>query len=370
MKVTVDRIKFAEAFGVVSMGGSIKSPREILQNVKIVADSSQLRLTATDMETGVIAELKDCVTIEQGGSALLPIARVGSMLRESTDETITITAHDNIVLLEGSRSKFRIPSSNPDEFPAVESFDDSEYYETGCVAIGTALQRTVFACDTESSRYALGGVKIESDENKLIFVGTDGRRLCLMRIGGESIGGHQFHGSVIVPQRAVKLIQKAVSEADGSVRIRSSSNSITVETDVATVFTRLVEGRYPSWENVIPSVDEYKSIEIPAGVLQAAVRQASIVTDNESRGVQLTFDNGSLSVEASASEIGESKVDIVIAYDDHEVTVMVDFRYLIDVCRVIPASDVLTFYFADNARPVLLTSDDGYHGVIMPMSNR
>src|SRR6056297_1685223 len=167
MKITCQRDTLANAFALAASIAPTRSPKEILQNVKVTAAGAKLTLSATDQEVGIRLDVTEGVEIATEGTALLPVQRTGLILRESNDETLTIETDDSGIRLSGQRSKFRLPGSNPDEFPSVREFDEEQYHEIGTRLFRQMLHRTAFATDTESSRYALGGVLLEMDETSV-----------------------------------------------------------------------------------------------------------------------------------------------------------------------------------------------------------
>ncbi len=369
MKITCQRESLTNAFALAASIAPTRSPKEILQNVKVTAAGGKLTLTATDMEVGIRLELEDGVEIETEGTALLPVQRTMAILRESNDETIHLETDDSGIRVRGSRSKYRLPGNNPDEFPAVAGFDEEKYHVVPTRLFREMVKRTVFATDPESSRYALGGVLLELDETSVIAVGTDGRRLARMQGVGESIGGHQTTGATtIVPTRAIQLMERALSDKDETVDVAARSNDLLLRTSRAVIYSRLVEGRYPNWRQVLPQRSGAIQLDMTVGPLFAALRQAAIVTDHESRGIDFTFADGTLKLEASTAEIGESQIELPIAYDGEPIVLTMDHRYLADFCKVLDNEANFIMEIESGAAPALLTTDDGYGYVIMPMA--
>ena len=223
MKIVCQRESLTHGFMLAASIAPSRSPKEILLNVKVTASGGKLTFAATDMEVGIRLEVEEGVEIEIEGSALLPVARTMAILRESTDETLAIETDDSGIRISGSRSKFRLPGSNPDEFPSVVDFEEDKYHEISTRLFRQMVKRTVFATDAESSRFALGGVLLEMEETNVIAVGTDGRRLARMEGIGESHGGHQTTGmTTIVPTRAIQLMERAVSDKEETVDVAVS----------------------------------------------------------------------------------------------------------------------------------------------------
>jgi DNA polymerase III subunit beta len=370
MKITCDREKLASAFQLAASVAPARSPKEILQNVRITATGKSLMLSATDMEVGIRLEITEGVEIETEGSVLMPVQRTMSILRETTDDTIQIAAVDTQIHIKTNRSKFRLPAANPDEFPQVATFDeDSSYHEIPTRLFREMVRRTVFATDADSSRYALGGVLLELEGESVIAVGTDGRRLARMEGKGVSVGDHKTSGmTTIVPTRAISLMERAVIDSDETVRLTARSNDLLLRTPRCVIYSRLVEGRYPNWRQVFPKRDNASQIDMTIGPLFAALRQAAIVTDHDTRGIEFTFGNGTLKLEANTAQIGESSVEMPIAYDGEEVVLKMDHRFVADFCKVLDNDASFLFEIESSNAPALLSTADGYGYVIMPMA--
>ena len=167
MNITCNREALLSSFQTASTIAPARSPKPILQNIKIETSSEQTILIATDMELGIRIAVDD-VEVETPGSAVLPVARFGSLLRENSDEKLHISANEQGIRVKGERSEFNLPAQNPSEFPNVEAFHEEQYYEVSGRLMNELIRRTLFATDTESSRYALGGVLLEFEENKVM----------------------------------------------------------------------------------------------------------------------------------------------------------------------------------------------------------
>ncbi len=371
MKISCNRETMAAAFQLAASVAPTRSPKEILQNVRITASGGTVQLTATDTEIGIRLEISEGVEVHNEGTALLPVARTMAILRESSDAVLHLATDDTAVLITTERSKFRLPAANPDEFPTIEGFTENAYHEIPVRLFRELVKRTVFATDAESSRYALGGVLLELEGTEVTAVGTDGRRLARMQGSGTAIGGHQTTGmSTIIPTRAISLMERAATDSDGVVHIAARQNDLLLRTPRCVIYTRLVEGRYPNWRQVFPRREHAQQISLVVGPLFASLRQAAIVTDHDSRGIDFTFQDGTLKMEATTAEIGNSQVEMPIGYEGEPVTLKMDHRFVADFCKVLDNETVVTCEIENENSPALLTTDDGYAYVIMPMANR
>jgi DNA polymerase-3 subunit beta len=368
MKIICNREKLLHAFQTAAAIAPARSPKPVLQNVKLEVSSAAATLMATDLEVGIRYDVSG-IEVEALGAALLPVARFGSILRESSDATFRIESDHDGTTVRGERSQFKLPSENPLDFPAISQFSDASYYEIPARLFRELIRRTVFATDNESSRYALGGVKLEWQNNVLTAVGTDGRRLARMEGPAQAVGEPAPFGEVtVVPTRAMQLLERALSEDSTEVQLAVRQNDILVKNPRATIYSRLLEGRYPRWRDVFPRRENSLKLNLTVGPVYAAIRQAAIVTSEESRGVDFTFGEGTLVLAGQTAEVGQSRVELPISYDGKPISITLDPRFMIDFLKVLEPEKTFTFDLQDSDAAAVCTTDDGYGYVIMPLA--
>lgn len=368
MKIQCNRAKLLEAFDIAAAVAPKRSPKAILQNIKIEVSDGRAVLSATDLEVGVRIQASE-VHVQATGIALLPVIRFGAILRESTDETLSIEADSQGTLVRGERSEFKLPGENPDEFPAVAPFAEAKYHEIPARLLKEMIRRTTFATDPQSSRYALGGVLWEFGAATLTAVGTDGRRLAKMEGPALAVGDVEAtEQPTIVPTRSLQLIERSLSDADAKVQLATTGNNVIVQSPRLTLTSRLVEGRFPRWRDVFPRRESSVTIDLPVGPFHAAVRQAAIVTSEESRGVDFIFGEGVALLTGQAAETGQSKVELPIGYSGAKIAIMLDPRYLTDFLRVLDSEKTFHLEIKDSESAAVCHTDDGYSYVIMPMA--
>jgi DNA polymerase-3 subunit beta len=369
MRIKANREHLLSAFQTAAMVAPARSPKPILQSVKLKVSGGNTELMATDTEISVRLDVEG-VEAETDGEVVLPVSRFGAILRESTDETLALETDGNEIVVSGSRSKFRLPAENPDEFPEVATFDESKYHEVPARLMKELIRRTLFATDTESSRYALGGVLLVFDESKVTAVGTDGRRLAKMEGPAQSIEGHQTaeKATTIVPSRAMQLLERALSDNDAEIKVAARANDLIVKSPRATISARLVEGRFPKWEDVLAERPSMSQVDVSVGPLATAVRQAAIVTSQESRGINLCFDDGTLVLSGNTAEVGESRIEVPVAFNQEKIQLSLDHRFLSDYLKVLDADKSVAMKVLDNDSPAIFHTDDGYSYVVMPLS--
>ena len=369
MKISCDREQLLQAFQTVAVVVPSRSPKPILQNVKLEVTADTATLSATDLEVAIRHQVTG-VDIQIPGMAVLSVSRFGSILRESNDQTLHLECDATSTTIRGERSQYRLPAENPADYPQVTSFEESSYFEIPARLLRELIRRTVFATDSESSRYALGGVKMELSEGIITTIGTDGRRLAKMTGPiGQTGEPENVDQTIIVPTRAMTLIERALSPSDTEVQIAFKGNEILVNSARATISARLLEGRFPDWKKVFPEGGHGSvNMDLAVGATHAAVRQAAIVTSEESRGVDFTFGDGMLVLSGRAAEVGQSRIELPIAYNGAEITVTLDPKYVTDFLKVLDADKTFIFEVKDAESAAVCRTDDGFGYVIMPLS--
>lgn len=368
MKVQCSREALSHAFQTASSVAPTRSPKPILQNVKFEASAAGGVLSATDLDVGIRMTVPG-IEVDAPGTAVLPKERFGSILRESIDDRLQIETDGTNLLVRGQRSEFRLPAEDPAEFPAVPAFDEAKYHELPARAFRELVRRTVFSTDTENTRYALGGVLIEIVGDRLTGVATDGRRLAMVEVPAKAVGGHQPpEGSTIIPARAMQLLERALGDTETDLRLAFRGNDVLICTERLTISSRLLEGRFPRWREVVPKRDNTVKVELTVGPFHSVVRQAAIVTYEDSRGIDFDFKEGTLTLSSRGSKLGQARIELPIAYQGREVGITLDPRYVSEFLRVLDAETSLTVELSDAENAAVCSTDDGYKYVIMPLA--
>lgn len=367
MKIEFTREPFQRAFQAAALVAPSRSAKPILQNIRVDAEPGQVHLTATDSETGIRLEVGD-VTVHQAGSVVLPVGRLGMILRENTDEQLKIEAGNGKALVQGSHSRFELQTAAPEEFPEVGGFTPVSWHELPAAALRELIRRTIFATDAESTRYALSGILLEFEDGVVNAVATDGRRMARMASPVRAVGKPETGGgTTIVPARSMQLIERILPEGDTDVRLAVRANDLLLGIPGGVFTTRLVEGRFPRWREAIPKRTSSHRIDLPVGPLYAALRQAAVVASEESRGIDFAFSTGSLVLSSATAEVGESRVDLPVAFEGQDLTIRLDNRYVGDFLRVLPPDRTFTLDVENSQAAAFCSTDDQYGYVIMPL---
>jgi len=372
MKVRLTREPLLAALQSASAVVPARSPKPVLSNVKLEARGQSAVLSATDLEVGIRIGLEG-VEAAADGAVLLPSGRLMAIVRESQPGTVfDIHSDGSAAVVKAPRSEFRLPAEDPLEFPAVATFPEEPCFELSAPLVRELVRRTVFATDNESSRYALGGVLLElsahAGSGSVVAVGTDGRRLAKMEGPAAAKGGEPQDAQPIVPARAMQLFERCLGDASQPVHVAVKPSEVIVRTGSTTISSRLVEGRFPRWRDVFPDRPDAARVKVVAGPLLAAVRQAAIVTSEQSKGVDFSFEPGQLVLTGRSAESGESRIELPIEHAGAAVRIKLDPRFMSEFLRVLDGAAGVTLELADAQSACVCRTEDGYGYVIMPLA--
>ena len=370
MKAICNRGALLEALAVVGQAVPTRSPKPVLQCVKLTAADDRLVLAATDMEIAV-RYANAQVQIESDGQALLPADKLRDIVRESVDDTLSLELKGEQCVVKGGDSRFTLYTQDPKDFPDVPDFEGKPDAEVAGGLLKKLISKTAFAAAREGTRYAFNGVLTTLRPGKLMMVATDGRRLA------QSVGDATVHlkdvddpkkaPRAIIPTKALNLVDKLVGDPEEPVKLQFRPNQVIVSTANATLTTTLVEGQFPPFEDVIPK-DNDKAMTAACGDLMSAVRRANLMTTEEHKGVRMHFSEGEgLKLTSRSPDAGEAEVNFACKFEGAEVEIGFNPQFLIDALKVTDADEVRLELSAPN-RPGLLKGGEDFLYVIMPVN--
>jgi DNA polymerase-3 subunit beta len=362
MKVTVQRVPFLKSLEIAASIVASKPQSEVLRYVKFTFVGTHFTLEATDNELSIVCNVADAVqTVWANGKALLLPSKVIPILKDCGGESVDIEV-DSQLRITTQSGGFTLSMPNPDEFPSVKIDAAEGAAGVPGVALADAIRQTIYATDLTSTRYQLGGVLFDIGE-RLTCVATDGRRLA---VSSCQIAGEVAAVSGIVPIRPLQAVSRIIAAEGCGVDVMIDNRSAVFVCGDISLQTRLVEGRYPDWRKVVPSTDGASTLRCDAEKFLSVVRQAAIVNDQDSRGIDLVISSGELTATAKTAEVGASSV-VMGCEADAPAKLTVDHTYLADFLRSLGKEQTVEVRYKQSGDPVVLTSGDVL-GVIMPMA--
>ncbi len=365
MKVICDRAALVESLNLVTGVVVARTPKPVLSCVKMTASPGTLTLEATDLEVGLRLRTPR-VEVSQPGEAVVPADKLAQIVRESVDPTLTLEVEASQIHLRGQDSHFQVFGYPVKDFPSLPTVDGEADFHVAAGEFHKMLTQTTFATARENSRYAINGVLIEHEGNKLTVVATDGRRLALARGSCKAIKGPTR--SAIVPTKALNLYMRLFApDSEETVRVQLADNQIIFVTDDAVLLSKLVEGTFPPYKDVIPR-DGDKKATLDTAVFTSAVRRAALLTNEESKGVRMAFTGQELTLSSRAPELGEAHIKVALPqYSGDPIEIGFNPQFLLDALKVVGTDQVHLEMKAPNKPGVIRTGPDFLY-VVMPVN--
>ncbi|HEY1684614.1 MAG TPA: DNA polymerase III subunit beta [Tepidisphaeraceae bacterium] len=365
MKVICNRGALLEALMVAGNVVATRTPKPVLQCVKLSAADDRLTIAATDLEVAI--RYSDAqVQIEKPGEILLPADKLRDIVRESVDDTLAIEVQGEQASIKGNDSLFKIYTQKAEEFPPVPDFEGEAHFQIPGGALKQLIAQTLFAAAKESTRYAFNGVLVITKGKKVSMVSTDGRRLAMANGDLGEAPKNKDGLKAIIPAKALNLVDKLIDDPEELVAIQIHENQAIFHTSSATLTTSLVEGQFPPYEDVIPKDTDKKMTASTADFL-SAIRRASLLTTEESKGVRMAFSKKGLVLTSRSPEAGEATVNFACKYEGSDVEIGFNPSFVVEALRVIDSDEISLELTAPN-RPGLLKGGANFLYVIMPVN--
>ncbi len=365
MKITITKDQIITGLQSVQNVVSTRTTLPILSNVLIHADKGRVEFTATDLDVTVACSVE--AKVEKSGSTTVPVKKLFGIVRELNGEIEIETDEKNVTSIRSGGSFFKIHGLAADEFPPLPKFKDDKKVSLTQETIRAMLKKTSFAVSTDESRYVLNGIFISLKDGKMTFVATDGRRLAL--VDEEVELSENSTGEFIVPAKAVNELSRLL-QPTGNVEIKFGENqaSFSLKDDKGfsvLLITKLIEGNYPNYKQVIPG-EAKERIPISREELLSALRRAEIMTSEKANSVKMSFGKNTLAITANSPEVGEARETMAVNYKGKEMAIAFNPRYLIDPLAAL-AEDEVFIELIDELSPGVLKINGPFLYVVMPM---
>ena len=371
MKFECARKDLHDVLTVVSGVVPTRTAIPALANVLIRAQAAKgkqpaaLHVSATDLELSISLTVPQA-DVQQEGALALPAARLAGILRESADETIRLEADGSLADVRAGGGRYKIVGLDAADFPALPSYDAPRETEVSASDLKRMIRLTEFAASTESVMYALTGLLLELyDGKELRLVASDGKRMAYARTRQVAKKGGKL--SVIVPGKTLKLLDRLIDDRDESVFIFAppEENAVQFRTPRGAIVSRLIEGKFPDYENVIPK-DRDKTVTIETEALSGAMRRTALMASDGARAVRLTLSKNKCTFFTRSADIGEARTEAKVDYagDTLEITFNPDF--VLDYLKVVDVPTV-ELKFKDAATACIFSGGPDYTYVLMPL---
>jgi len=366
MNLTISKEQIINGLQAVQGVVSTRTTLPILSNVLMRAENGRLEFTATDLDV-TIASAVDA-SVKKPGASTVPVKRLFGIVRELNNAEIDLAVDDkNICSIQSGASFYKINGLSAEEFPPLPQFKEEKKVVLPQETLKGMMKKTSFAVSTDESRYVLNGILITLKDHKMTMVATDGRRLAL--VDEEVDVGEESHGEFIVPAKAVNELNRLLQDK-GEVEMRYTENqaSFTLKDEKGSsllVVTKLIEGNYPNYRQVIPAETKERVALVREEFLHA-LRRAEIMTSEKSNSVKLNFDKNRLEITANSPEVGEAKESLAVNYKGREMAIAFNPKYMIDPLNAL-SNDEVFLELIDELSPGVLKINGPFLYVVMPM---
>jgi DNA polymerase-3 subunit beta len=306
--------------------------------------------------------------VSKPGSSTVPVKKLFGIVRELSNSEIDLEVDEkNVCTIRSGPSFYKIHGLSADEFPPRPQFKEDKKVVLPQETVRSMMKKTSFAISTDESRYVLNGIFISLKDHKMTMVATDGRRLALVDEEVDVSEGSQ--GEFIVPAKAVNELNRLLQEK-GEVEIRYTENqaSFTLKDDKGSsilIVTKLIEGNYPNYRQVIPA-ETKERISLVREEFLHALRRAEIMTSEKSNSVKMSFGKNKLEITANSPEVGEAKESLAVNYKGKEMAIAFNPKYMIDPLNALPNDEVF-IELIDELSPGVLKINGPFLYVVMPM---
>ncbi len=361
MKFHLSKEKLLEGLQQVQSVVSTRTTLPILSNVLLQTDGSGIHMTTTDLDVGVRCKVD--AEIQEAGATTLPARRLFTIIRELPSNDVQFESDGkNVASIHSGQSFFKILGLPEEEFPPLPKFEGAKTYSLKQAELKDALKKTSYAISTDETRYVLNGILCSFKDGKLALVATDGRRLAMVDIAVEIAAGQE--ASVIIPAKAVNELQRLLKD-EGDIEIRLGENQVAFELNGTLLVSKLIEGNYPNYRQVIPN-ETKERIEMERETFLNAVRRVSLLTSEKSNSIKLIFTKNNIDIAANSPEIGEAKESLPVKYNGKDFTIAFNPEFLMAPLRNL-TDDTVFLDLIDEMSPGVVKINTSFLYVLMPM---
>jgi DNA polymerase-3 subunit beta len=365
MKFTADRETLLRPLQLVTGVVERRQTLPVLANLLVVARDGMLSLTGTDLEVELVA-VESNVEILKEGEATIPARKLADIWRSLPDHAeVKVEVEGDRAVIRSGRSRFTLATLPAQEFPKVESGPGDVEFTVSQARIRKLLDHVSFAMAQQDVRYFLNGMLLEVTPLHIRTVATDGHRLAMCTTTESGAGEERRHA--IVPRKGVLEISRLLDDSEDEVAVQLGANHLRVSCGTVTLTTKLVDGKFPDYEKVVPK-DISRTILGDRNTLKQAFLRASILSNEKYRGVRLIVEEDQLTIQANNPEQEEAEEIVSVEYSGERVEIGFNVTYLQDVLSVLSTEQV-RFSVSDANSSALIegTGNEDALYVVMPM---
>lgn len=364
MKFSIQREDFLKPLQQVIGVVERRQTLPVLGNVLINATKKQIKLTATDLEVELQAQLT--LAVAEPGDITMPARKLLDICRTLPEEAkLDISVNKDRALVRSGKSRFTLSTLPATEFPVVDKIKSAKQITLPQNRLHELIERTAFSMAQQDVRYYLNGLMLEPAKGILRAVATDGHRLAMCEIEADT--GDSDGEQVIVPRKGVQELHRLLEDSDEPVRIEIGSNHIRITTGELRFTSKLIDGRFPDYTRVIPKNAD-KQLLVNRDLLRQALTRTSILSNEKYRGIRLDVSENNIKIQAHNPEQEEAVEEIDATYNEESLVVGFNVTYILEVLNVLNSHDVaVSLSDANSSALINQPGMDDCRYVVMPM---
>jgi DNA polymerase-3 subunit beta len=361
MKFRISKEAILEVLQKVQHVVSSRTTLPILSNVLIVAKGDRLQFTTTDLDVGITGSVM--ANVDKEGATTLPAKKIVNIVRELPASEVEVTVDSkNIATIVSGSATFKVNGLSEAEFPPFPDFDGAKEFKIQQSDLRDGLKKTSYAISSDETRYVLNGIYTSFRDGKMTLVATDGRRLAMAESDLEFPASHET--DVIIPTKAVQELQRLLG-TEGELSLRLSDNQVSISVGDTLLVSKLIEGNYPNYRQVIPS-DANERVELPREALLDTVRRVSLLASDKSSSVKLVFADNKVEISANSPDVGEAREEMLVKYEAKQIQVAFNPEFMMAPLRNLETETVY-LDLIDEMSPGVIRIDGSFLYVLMPM---
>ncbi|MFA4988004.1 MAG: DNA polymerase III subunit beta [Candidatus Omnitrophota bacterium] len=361
MKFKVKKDNLVSSIQTVQNIITSKSALPILSNILIETQQSGIRLTATDLDIGITCAIP--VDIQEPGAITIPAKRFSDIIKEFPVDMVNITTKkNNLVVIDSDLCQFKIMGLAKEEFPKLPEFKDKKVVKIKQSTLREMLGLTSFAVSFDETRYVLNGILFKINKGVLTLVSTDGKRLAIAERKLDVDLDADIN--IIVPIKTIHELIRNLKEDAGDVSIVVGNNQSLFDLGGVAIVSRLIEGEFPDYKQVVPPVSDNK-IKIERNLFLLAVKRASLLSTSDYQAVKLEVFKNKLVISKSTPDVGEFYEEMAAEYQGKELVIGFNPVYLIDILKNLN-DDFINLELIDGEKPGVIRIN-GYVYIVLPM---
>lgn len=367
MRFTITRQNLHNALASVSASVPSKTTLPVLSNILLQTDDEGVWITGTDLDVTVRVYVP--AEVGEAGNLTAPGRKLQEITRELPEHPVEVTAQGDQIELQCGRSHFKLNGLSAEEFPSLPSVGFDEGWTVKGDQLHRLIQYTSFAVSTEESRPILNGVLWELRSGRMRMVATNGHRLARMTLPVDAETTNNT--DLIVPPAALQQVQRLFRD-DDEIVVAKSGNHLGFRTDGTEVYTRLIEGTYPNYEQVIPKDNDRHAV-VDRRALESAVRRMAVIASDQTHRIRLLFESKCASLNVLTPDLGEGHDELEVVYQGESLEIGFNANYLLEVLRYMPTDEIrLTFKAPERAATLEPVTNEGEEAVdylclVMPL---